>query len=735
MVPQAHVLPSPGGMNIQVLSPLLSAVVTFALGASVLLRDRRRATYTAFAALTLALSSYYLLDFLAGFFANRWLAWAKFFPATLVAAAATRFFRAFLAEPSLGGEKRSLRVTYAGTAVWCLLLLYGGLINPIHERFWFRFPFAVYVFGALYRCHIDLWLQYRKTLTRVEKARLRYLIVGGLLAITMAITDFLPALGVTVPAVGSVLVLLYLYFLSQTLFRYRLLDLNELVGKMVVLASLVAILSIVYGLLLSWVGGGKLEGVFIFNTVVASTVILILFEPVRGVLESAIHRWLVAERGDLRHRMEALRLELMNVIDVRDMVRRVLAALEESRRVTHASVYLLEPDGGGYELIGHLGPRPVDRLDAAARRPLLERARENPVMLEALERELALAEREPAGTREKAVGELDAVARALVELNTALVVGVGVGEPVPALLCLRDERARHAYGLDDLDVFRALTAQMAVVLENSRAYERMKERDRLAALGEMAAGLAHEIRNPLGAIKGAAQLLVGPDGRIRHDEAGAPAEVGEFLGIIVEEVNRLNRVVSQFLDYARPYKVAENAEIDLNDVVKKTLTLLERQEAASQVKIELELDAELPPVRGDPEQLRQVFLNLGINGMQAMGHNGGALTITTRTRRPGRDRAQLVEVIFADTGPGIPRDQLRHLFIPFFTTKDKGTGLGLPISQRIVAHHGGAIEVRSMVGRGTQFSVVLPVAEDTTITSTGTLNRVALGLPPGPSRS
>ena len=244
----------------------------------------------------------------------------------------------------------------------------------------------------------------------------------------------------------------------------------------------------------------------------------------------------------------------------------------------------------------------------------------------------------------------------------------------------------------------------------------MKERDRLAALGEMAAGLAHEIRNPLGAIKGAAQLLVGPDGKPVTGQ-----DVPEFLSIIVEEVNRLNRVVTQFLDYARPYK-GEAAEIDLNEVVRKTAQLLENQG-----KVVLQLAEVLPRVRGDAEQLRQVFLNLGLNALEAM-NGGGTLTIGTG-RRPFRrrgDAGAFVEVRFHDTGPGIPREQMKNLFIPFFTTKEKGTGLGLPISQRIVTQHGGVIEVRSERGKGTTFTVSLPVAEETSVTTTGSISRAGL---------
>jgi signal transduction histidine kinase len=259
---------------------------------------------------------------------------------------------------------------------------------------------------------------------------------------------------------------------------------------------------------------------------------------------------------------------------------------------------------------------------------------------------------------------------------------------------------------------------MAITVQNSKLYERMKERDRLAALGEMAAGLAHEIRNPLGAIKGAAQLLTPPagDGAAGSDGHGVPPEAREFLGIIVEEANRLNRVVSQFLDYARPYR-GEPQPLDVNEVVRKTAQLVTPPPLSSDapdapppppVEVHLQLADELPRTRADAEQLRQVFLNLAINAVQAMP-SGGKLTISTALRKPGRRAMSMLEVRFRDTGVGIPAQELKNLFIPFYTTKDKGTGLGLPISQRIVENHGGTIEVRSRVGVGSTFTVVLPV--------------------------
>ncbi|MGZ3429873.1 MAG: ATP-binding protein, partial [Polyangia bacterium] len=320
---------------------------------------------------------------------------------------------------------------------------------------------------------------------------------------------------------------------------------------------------------------------------------------------------------------------------------------------------------------------------------------------------------------------VDAIARTLDEMNAALCIPVMAEDQVIGLLALKDERVREAYATDEIDLFRGVAAQMAITVQNSKLYERMKERDRLAALGEMAAGLAHEIRNPLGAIKGAAQLLTPPSGdAATGDGHGVPPEAREFLGIIVEEANRLNRVVSQFLDYARPYR-GEPQPLDVNEVVRKTAPLVTPPplpepnttdvgaEATPKppVEVHLQLADELPRARADAEQLRPGFLNRAINAVQAMP-SGGKLTISTALRKPGRRAMSMLEVRFRDTGVGIPAQELKNLFIPFYTTKDKGTGLGLPISQRIIENHGGTIEVRSRVGVGSTFTVVLPVVAE-----------------------
>ncbi|MGE0401841.1 MAG: nitrogen regulation protein NR(II) [Kofleriaceae bacterium] len=702
-------------MDVQAVSALLAALLIMAIGTSVLLRSRRDRMYTAFAQFTFTVSAWHLCTFIAAATDSEVMRWLSLWAAATIPVTAIRFFRMFLAQPSIGGPKRGPRVTIAWTLACYGALVYAAIAQPIHKTDYFLIPFGVYVFGGLYRCVWDMWMMYRATTKRVERTRVGYLALGGFVATTLTLTDVLPRFDIAWPAVGNVLGILYLYFLSQTLFRNRLIDVNELLGKMAVLGTLVVLLWAVYGFLLYWIGGGQ-KGLYLLNALVASFVILILFEPVRSWLENGINRWLLRQRTELRGRLESVRRELPTIVDVGDMVVRITTALEESRRVTDAAVYLLDSDGAGFDRMGVIGQVAPERLDANAERALLDRVRAGYLDKDTLSREIdELASAETEGAEAKRA-PLIALRTRMDELGADIIfplLGSAETEQGPWLLglfCLRDDRTESAFDADDIDTFRQLAIGAARVIESSQAYERVKERDRLAALGEMAAGLAHEIRNPLGAIKGAAQLLM-TDGS-GPKSAGVSSETSEFLAIIVEEANRLNNVVTRFLDYARPERPGREGadKVDLNLVVRKTVQLLQGENLKN-IELRVRLDEQLPQIAGDPESLIQVFLNLGQNALQAMPDGGTLEILSTRRRRSRLGYGQFAEVRFRDTGIGIPRDRLKKLFIPFYTTKQKGTGLGLAISHRIINQHGGTIEVRSTIGQGSTFSVFLPAAE------------------------
>jgi signal transduction histidine kinase len=224
--------------------------------------------------------------------------------------------------------------------------------------------------------------------------------------------------------------------------------------------------------------------------------------------------------------------------------------------------------------------------------------------------------------------------------------------------------------------------------------EQLRRADRLSALGELSAGMAHEIRNPLGSIRAAAEIL--------QDGIDPADKRHEFARILVREVDRLNRVVEDFLRFARPAPV-ERGRLDLNEALSAVLQLTRQPALKNSVRTELR-PGRVPPLAGDREQLKQAFLNLVLNALQAMPQ-GGVLTVSSEAEG-GEARIR-----FADTGQGIAPENLEKIFNPFFTTRDEGTGLGLAITHRIVQGHGGRIEVESRVGEGTTFTVILPLAE------------------------
>lgn len=235
--------------------------------------------------------------------------------------------------------------------------------------------------------------------------------------------------------------------------------------------------------------------------------------------------------------------------------------------------------------------------------------------------------------------------------------------------------------LEDVSDIRALTDQLI------RA-------DRLAAMGELTAGVAHEVRNPLGVIRASVQLLEDAqcDERRIHDAAS----------VIKQEIDRLDRVIKALLDFGRPSKPTL-VQTDVNEVLGDVVLFTNRFAKQADVRIEEQFEPGIPRVVGDPDQLKQVFLNLVTNAVQAMEEQGGLITITTRSD------GDYVEVVVADTGPGIAPEDLQKVFDPFFTKRAEGTGLGLTIVHRIIDEHDGHIEVNSSP-KGTTFTVSLPAA-------------------------
>jgi two-component system sensor histidine kinase HydH len=280
--------------------------------------------------------------------------------------------------------------------------------------------------------------------------------------------------------------------------------------------------------------------------------------------------------------------------------------------------------------------------------------------------------------RHETLGPFDWIDRYL-EAAMFCLVGVLTG-----VLSERERKQRE-------DLRTTATRLEEVYRELQNNVEHLKRAGRMTALGHLSAGLAHEIRNPLASIEGAAYVAqTEPD----------PTRASEFLEIIRKETARLNGLVTQFLEFARP-RAPEMISTDPAPLTDSVLNLVRQVAVQNNVILRRTFDETIPPVKCDPEQMKQVLLNLVLNAVQAMP-GGGEVSVSAEIAE------HMLVLHVKDTGPGIPAERVDEVFDPFFTTKQNGTGLGLPIAYQIVEQHGGELSLESNSPEGCSFVIRLP---------------------------
>jgi len=266
------------------------------------------------------------------------------------------------------------------------------------------------------------------------------------------------------------------------------------------------------------------------------------------------------------------------------------------------------------------------------------------------------------------------------------------------------DNMRYSLHLSSLPVYNQFSEFMGRVLlmydlsELKRLEKEIQRHDRLVALGKMAAGVAHEVRNPLSSIKGFATLLGSKfkDGSQEHEAAN----------LMVQEAERLNRSITELLNYARPTPLRKES-VDLGEIIDQGLKLISSDAQVLGVKTSLDVEADLPAISVDKDKINQVLLNLYLNGLQAMEHSTSEKELKVSVHRDVQAGFLVIEV--KDTGSGILPEDLDKVLDPYFTTKPDGTGLGLALAYKIIDEHKGSIRFSSSEGKGTTVSVFLPI--------------------------
>jgi len=392
---------------------------------------------------------------------------------------------------------------------------------------------------------------------------------------------------------------------------------------------------------------------------------------------------------------------MTQIRDLKRLLKLIVHVITKAVGVAHAAVYLEDPKENAYVLSAYRYTWQAGSLERLSKDdPLLIRwlrGEQEPLVLDELKAKFS----ETASSNGHGQEQTDFLLQ-LQALQASVVVPSFMQDQLIGFLVLGEKRDGRMFTTEDLDVFSTLSNQAALAIENARFFDELKaneafmiQSEKMASLGQLASGMAHEIHNPLAIISGEAQLHL-------ERAKGKDEETDKLLRSIIEECFRAADITRRILRFAKPGTV-EAAAVDLRAVVEESLQLVSYQVRLEGIERHIDIPPDLPKVKGNQNQLQEVVLNLILNACQAMVERGGKIAVSAR-QVDGE-----VELIVSDTGPGIPRAKLSRIFDPFYTTKASGTGLGLFVSHRIIRAHNGTIAAQSTEGRGTTFTIHLPI--------------------------
>jgi len=530
--------------------------------------------------------------------------------------------------------------------------------------------------------------------TRIPQYRLqiKYLIFG-ILSMALAgtiinLANYFLKLGWPVFFLASLYSILVSLFFAIALIKYRLLDIHLLIRGGLLYSAVSGFVLAIYILIIKNIGETISHRAYGKSLFVESALILLLvfiFRPVQRRVADWIDHFFYMDRIRFRTKLTEFGRTLTELLDLKEIVRVTCETIQETFHLDRVLFYLLDEREEFRPIHGTFQEKEKKYSPESPWVNHLASIKRAVDLRHLLEKE----------------GNIEEVEE-LIEEGWLVGVPIFLKERIQGFLLLGEKKSQKEYTTEELELLEAFSNQVALGISRALIYRDMSLKDReimqaekMVAIGELASGIAHEIRNPLGIITASAETL-----RKYKDEKIQK----EMTDYILEESQRINQLINQFLDLARP-KERKWERCDLREILEKTLLLLSPQAHRLGVKVEQEVPKDPLFLMIDPDQIRQAFMNIGVNALEAMP-DGGTLRIKIWENGKGK-----VIIQFSDTGKGIPKEIRGRIFDPFFTTKERGTGLGLPIAQRIVTEHGGEINVEGEEKGGTTFTISLPIRE------------------------
>jgi signal transduction histidine kinase len=553
--------------------------------------------------------------------------------------------------------------------------------DPGPAFFAYSIMFAILVIYGL----LQLAASFRAN-TGIFKNQIMYVLIASIVGFAGGSMMFLPVFNVQVYPIGYYLVPVYILIAIYAFMKHRLLDISIVIRRGLVYSVLTLAITVIYVLMVLFLketfqivtGQGP-----IISALFLILLLAIFLNPLRDKIQKYVDIVFFKNKYDYQKALKDLSFKIRDIMKLEDLIDIVMANVKGIVKVENASLYIIDRKSGKFVLQGVHNPANISNYD-----PIIK-------LLE---------------SEKRAVFAEDS-AKAMRSLNAEIGFPMFAKNKMLGVLFLGKKLSGDMFSDDDIDLLSTLCNQMAGSIENSmlvgdmlEAQKQLYQADKLSTLGTLAAGLAHEIKNPIASIKGFAELIP------KAVKEGDMETIEDFSSVVPRQLERVNGIVEKLLRLSKPTK-PEVKEVEITALLDDIVKLMEKQCIKQGVRIIKEYQGRTI-VMGDINQLTQALMNIMLNGVQAM-ENGGELRLKVQESRllPARLAAERAgrhgkTVEISDTGKGIPADQLEHIFDPFYTTKEGGSGLGLAVTKKIISDHNGSIGVDSSPGKGTTFRIV-----------------------------
>ncbi len=545
----------------------------------------------------------------------------------------------------------------------------------------------------------------RKGLDPQRYQQVKFALIGFLFYF-MVVSDFLVNYGIEFYPLGFIPGVISFGIFAYAIFRHQLLDIEVVVKRTVQFAGLVAAVVGVVSLV-AFVSQDLLAHFIAIpkwlSNVLAAAIIAGLYGPLNAWLTNVTEKYLFQKKYDYRQVLKKFNDEVMVQLNLDQLVKMTVETLTETVKLDGCSLLLVNKDTRQYELVASKGTN-GQKVVFEEREPFITFLRET---------------HEPIG-RDGELGKVrfpDAVTERMKQLNARLCLPMDVHDELIGVLCLGKKKSDEEFTKDDLDVLLPVAKTLGIAVSNAQLVDELKktqaeaaQREKLAVIGTLSAGINHEICNPLGIVKAQCEafLLDQQDGILIGKSAQDVLDrTTTIMQVALKQIDRATAITQKLSNFAKPIKDAVAQQVSVAQEIDEVLLLVGHDLKLDKIEVMKEIDPNLPPIVADRRQLQEVLFNLIRNAGQAIKPPG---TITVRAYTGGGDH---VRIEIEDTGSGIAPDKLGKIYDPFFTTKEpgKGTGLGLFIVRQIVERNKGRISVESTVGKGTIFFLEFPVAK------------------------